>query len=145
MTSPFRALVVEDEPISREATILALQDGGFSCEWARDGAEAVGALAGSSFDVVVTDLRMPNRHGFWLAGQLLQKSARPAIVVLTGVDEPRMAHDLLRRGVDDYLVKPVGYDMLIGKLKGVIERRRVQLCRNEMKSVCQPPATARES
>jgi DNA-binding response OmpR family regulator len=126
MTSTYRALVVDDDSMAREATILAFQDEGFDCEWARDGAEAIAACKSSTFDVVLTDLRMPHRNGHSFIVELLKKADRPAIVVLTGVHEPRLAQDLIHRGVDDLMLKPVDYQLLTHKVKGLVSRRRAE-------------------
>ena len=62
----YQALVVDDEAIVRQATMRASREG-FRCEPATDGNRAADLLETGQYDVVVTDLRMPNRHGHALA------------------------------------------------------------------------------
>lgn len=124
MTAPFRALVVDDEKPIRDLTMRALRSQGFVCEGAENGDQAAGIVRGSSFDVVITDLRMPNRNGHSLAVELLGMAQRPAVVVLTGVLEPKLAEDLMYRGVDDVMFKPIDYKLFAYKVKGLVERRR---------------------
>ncbi len=102
----------------------ALARRGFDCDPAEDGIQAEELLSDTAYDVVVTDLRMPRRHGHSLAVDLLARDNRPAVVVLTGVAEPKLANDLIVRGVDDVMFKPVDYDFLALKLKALAERRR---------------------
>src|SRR5688500_10510154 len=98
MNGSYRALVVEDDRVARDAAVFALQDEGFQCECACDGAEAAAAFERSEFDVVVTDLRMPRRNGHSLAVELTGRgSPRPLFVVLTGVLERRLVKDLIAR------------------------------------------------
>jgi len=119
----YRALVVDDEAVVRQLTLRALTREGFSCDVAADGAEAQSLADRNRYDVVLTDLRMPNRHGHALATELLDREDRPAVVVLTGLAEPRLAKDLMARGVDDILFKPIDYALLAAKLRVLVERR----------------------
>jgi HD-like signal output (HDOD) protein/DNA-binding response OmpR family regulator len=124
MTLPdYRALIVDDEAVIRQLTMRALAREGFSCNAASDGNEALALARGTKYDVVVTDLRMPNKHGHALALDLLQLPERPLIVVLTGVIEPRLAKDLVSRGVDDIMFKPVDYPAFAGKVSALVKRR----------------------
>jgi len=123
----YRALVVDDEPAVRQLTMRALSRRGFRCEPASDGAQAAEMAGSTAYDVVVTDLQMPNQHGHSLAVELLAQERRPAVVVVTGLAEPRLAKDLLARGVDDILFKPVDYDFLAAKIEAIIQRRRDHL------------------
>lgn len=122
----YRALVVDDEVLIRQVTARALMREGFRCDVAADGVEAARLLAANQYDVVVTDLRMPNRHGHALLTDLLQRSERPVTIVVTGVLEPRLAKDLYARGVDDIVWKPVKPEFLALKVKTLIERRQEQ-------------------
>jgi CheY-like chemotaxis protein len=63
----YRALVVDDEPAVREATVRALTAEAFWCESAADGAEALACFRKSRHDLVITDLRMPGMQGYALA------------------------------------------------------------------------------
>lgn len=119
----YRALVVDDEPAVRMITMRELSRIGFSCDAARDGLHAKELLAGAHYDVVVTDLRMPEKNGHALAVDLLAIPDPPVVVILTGVTEPRLAKDLLARGVDDILFKPIDQSILASKVKALVDRR----------------------
>jgi DNA-binding response OmpR family regulator len=122
--STYRILVVEDEPMVRELTILALEKDGFVADPAIDGKQAKEMLQFSSYDAVVTDLRMPRMNGHALAVSLLSQEDRPLIIVVTGIIEPRLAHDLFSRGVDDVFFKPVSHERLSTRLAELLENRR---------------------
>lgn len=119
----YRALVVDDEPAVRMITMRELSRTGFTCDAARDGLHAKELLADSRYDAVVTDLRMPEMNGHALAVDLLTLPSRPVVVVLTGVTEPRLAKDLIARGVDDILFKPIDQSILASKVRALVERR----------------------
>jgi HD-like signal output (HDOD) protein/DNA-binding response OmpR family regulator len=118
-----RALIVDDEEQVRNLVARALGKEGFECDVVVDGYHALRIAATSRYDVVVTDLKMPNKNGHALALEMLQQESRPLIVVHTGVVEPRLTKDLLIRGVDDILFKPIDYAFLAAKVKGMVERR----------------------
>ena len=119
--SPFQVLVVDDEGAVRELTIRALDSAGFECSPAINGEQALKMLAMKDYDVVVTDLRMPNLHGHALVVNLLAREQRPLIYVVTGIVEPKLAKDLLARGIDDIFFKPVNHQMLAVKIAARLE------------------------
>jgi DNA-binding response OmpR family regulator len=119
----YNALIVDDEPAICRLLSRVLREEGFRCDLACDGAEAVEMAAGNQYHLVLTDLKMPNLHGHALAMQLLTLKQRPAIVVHTGVVEPRLARDLLIRGVDDIVFKPADTRTLAVKARLLVERR----------------------
>lgn len=102
-------LVVDDEPIIRQQLSQTLESVGIDCHCAINGEDALRKIAKHPYELVITDLRMPVRHGHSLAQTLLNHLTPPKIVVLTGVTERRMKADLLARGVADVVYKPVDY------------------------------------
>jgi DNA-binding response OmpR family regulator len=125
MSSPndFRALVVDDEAVVRRLIAKALQNEGIHCDLAADGSEAAELASQSHYDLVVTDLRMPIKHGYAFALEMLNSEVRPVIFVLTGVVDPRLAKDLIARGVDDVLHKPIDLDIMATKAKALMARK----------------------
>ncbi len=125
-SAPFRALIVDDEVVVRKMLIFALSQENFVCDSANDGEEALTKLPGHDFDLVITDLRMPNKHGYALANELLDRPLSPIVVVHSSIDNPNLIKDLMSRGVDDIVCKPASYKWLAAKLKGLAIRRRIQ-------------------
>jgi CheY-like chemotaxis protein len=122
--SNYRALIVDDEYQVRYATARALGRVGFDCQLANDGRHALEFLRQAKFDLVVTDLKMPEVNGHKLATALLNLERPPAISVLTGVVEPKLAKDLTARGVERVFFKPVDYAEFASDLLALVERRR---------------------
>jgi CheY-like chemotaxis protein len=133
-TSIYRALVVDDEPAVRQATMRALSRVGFRCEAACCGLDAFELAQQTCYDLVLADLRMPDGNGHQLAVELLELQLRPAILIITGVAEPRLSDDLRRRGVDGVFLKPVDYEQLAQSAVAAVERRRVTIARELAKS-----------
>jgi DNA-binding response OmpR family regulator len=126
MSEPIlRALVVDDEAVARRVVIHALMREGFLCDPAVDGLDAMEKLRRGHYDLVVTDLLMPNQHGHALSLQLLQQrqGGLPVIVVHTTVDNPRLTKDLIMRGVDDVVYKPAQYEVFAAKMRALVKRQ----------------------
>lgn len=119
-----RALVVDDDPIVRKILNASLSSEGFECQMAADGQQALDYLKASEFDLLVTDLRMPEKNGHALSVDVLEQTQRPVIIVHSGVRDPRIARDLILRGVDDVVPKPTDYSALAAKAWGLVTRRR---------------------
>ncbi len=124
--APIRALVVDDETISRRMIEFSLQQEGFECDSAKDGIEASEQLGEHSYDVVVTDLQMPRKSGFQLVQELLTIEPTPLMIVHTSLIEPRVASELIAHGVDDIVFKPVDYAAFASKVRALLLRRQTQ-------------------
>ena len=125
-TSDDLALVVDDEPALRNLITRSLRAEGFSCDQAGNGLEAIEKLKRFDYDVIVTDLRMPGAHGHALACDVLERPQRPVLIVLTSYGEPKLIKDLMARGVDDVMFKPVDLQAFASKVRALVSRRARQ-------------------
>ncbi len=117
-----RVLIVDDEPLVREATARAMAAQEFCCETASDGRQALQMYQEKRHDLVVTDLRMPQFHGHSLILELLKDKEPPCIVVLTGVANSRLVKDLFNRGVQDIIEKPIDFNVFAAKMLTQVQR-----------------------
>ena len=102
---------------------MALSYHGIESETAQSGNEAQSLVDAKHYDVVVTDLRMPDGHGHRLCTNLLEQKERPVVVVLTGVVEPRLSDDLRARGIDAIFFKPVNFEEFAEQVHQLIHDR----------------------
>lgn len=121
-----QVLVVDDEQQVRELTCRALVRAGLDCDQAADGEQGFRMASGKQYDAVVTDLRMPQRHGHALCTDLLKLPTPPAVMVLTALADARLVRDLMGRGVMDVVQKPVQYDMLAMKVAMMADKSERQ-------------------
>lgn len=119
----YHALVVDDDPDIRRVVTRALKAVGFSCDSASDGEFARQKLNLTKTDLLVTDLRMPVRHGHRLIVDVFGRIAPPMVVVITGLVEPAIASDLVMRGVADLVLKPFDPIVLAAKWKAMLRYR----------------------
>lgn len=112
MVRPMKVLYVEDD--ARDAELarreIARRGAGVVLDWATTLAEARKRLASEEvYDLVLTDLTMPDGHGMELVSEIRERGLHVAIVVLTGSGSEEMAVIALKTGADDYLVKRDDY------------------------------------
>ncbi|HKB19519.1 MAG TPA: response regulator transcription factor [Gaiellaceae bacterium] len=115
-------LVVDDDYAIRESLDRSLRANGFEVELANDGNEALLAIEGVSFDVVVLDILMPGRSGIDVCHTLRAAGNRVPILMLTARDTVADRVAGLEAGGDDYLVKPFALEELIARLRALVRR-----------------------
>lgn len=107
MTTPARVLLVEDDPLMRRILRrhLVRSQPPMAVADAPDLQTARAIVARFDVDCVVLDLHLPDGSGAAFAAELLQQPDHPALVVLTGQGDARVARSLLKAGADDFLDK----------------------------------------
>ena len=106
-TAPARILVVDDEPDLRTLYELTLLRDGHHVSTAANLAQASALLASQRFDVLITDMRLPDGLGMALLHELHQQQRQERSIVITAYGSAENAVEALRYGAFDYLTKPV--------------------------------------
>jgi DNA-binding NtrC family response regulator len=114
-----RALVADDDALSREFLAEALESSGYSVRAVADGAAALAALKADDYDLVVTDLRMPGCDGIEVLRASRQASPARPVVVLTAFGAIETAVEAMREGAADFVLKPISPDALEVVLKRI--------------------------
>ena len=113
-----RVLIVEDEESIAEPLCARLRREGLDVTWVATAAEA---LAAAEHDLVLLDLRLPDRDGYEVCRELRGRSDVP-IIVISARDEEIDRVVGLELGADDYLVKPFGFRELLARINAVTRR-----------------------
>src|SRR5262245_4098829 len=121
----FRILVVEDEPSIRAQLEESLREAGYQTESVGDGKAAAEAVLQSSFDLCLSDIRMPGMSGVELLKRLGETSPETMVFLMTAFAGAATAIGPLRLGAVDYLVKPFKHDELIARVRRLAEHRRL--------------------
>jgi DNA-binding response OmpR family regulator len=120
-----RILIVEDEiPLSRHI-VSALTGAGHDATVIHDGETALGALEGSTFDLLILDLGLPGMDGFEVLRRLRTKHMSHRILILTARGELNDRVTGLQLGADDYLAKPFAMQELLARVRA-LERRSAE-------------------
>src|SRR5215211_7403151 len=119
-----RVLVVDDDPGIVDVVSYALRNEGFEAEGVSNGEAALEAARTDSYDLMILDLMMPGMSGLEVCRRVRTESKIP-IVMLTakGAELDRVLG--LEIGADDYVTKPFSMAELIGRVRAILRRRRL--------------------
>jgi len=106
MVQAAKVLVVDDEPVVTKGCRRILGDAGYEVDTAATGQEGLSRAVAGDFDLVMTDLRLPDLSGMELVRALRAKRPETAIVIITGYGSVSNAVEAIRLGVSDYIEKP---------------------------------------
>lgn len=125
-------LIAEDEKLIRKGLEAMVRRAPVPVDeilTARDGVEAMELLEKHTVDVLITDIRMPRMDGIEMVAQAAALPHPPLTLVVSGYDDFNYAVAMLRRGVSDYLLKPVErqrlYDALV-KMEAQLKEREAE-------------------
>ena len=121
-----RVLVVDDEAAACKLLSIILSPPAFRCATAGSGAEALAALQRERFDAIVSDLHMPGISGMELLAEVRRCYPHIAFLVTTGVDDVDVGVQAMRRGADDYLVKPLRESAVVASLESALHKRQLE-------------------
>jgi CheY-like chemotaxis protein len=117
-------LVIDDDEDLRMINRSTLEGAGYLVETAGDGIEALLKLGGGSFDLVLSDVDMPNLDGFKLLELVSQKGISTPVIFITGRLDAENEVRGLELGAEDYLRKPVLPNVLLARVKVALAKRR---------------------
>lgn len=118
-------LIADDEPGIRESLTIVLEDEGFSCTAVKDGAEAIEAIDEASYDIIVSDLKMPNASGLDVLEYALQHASQTLTIIVTAHATVETAIRALRKGAADYILKPLDFDEVIIRIENLLEHKNL--------------------
>jgi putative two-component system response regulator len=120
-----RVLIVDDEASLRKLVVAQLSDD-HHCDSASSGPEAVKMLEEASYDIVMTDINMPKMSGLDLLGWLRIHAPSTVVIMITGIQDTRLAIESVRMGAFDYILKPFDIDEIGLSVRRAIRFRETQ-------------------
>jgi PAS domain S-box-containing protein len=115
-----KLLVADDDADMRMALSLTLKKAGFVCTMAKDGQEALDLMKAGSFEMLITDLRMPRLGGLELLERMSAAAPHTPALVITAHGTVDAAVESMKMGAVDFLQKPFGPEILIEKVKAIL-------------------------
>ncbi len=117
-----RILVVEDDADVRREVVRALADASHVVTEAADGAIAIERVSSTTFDIVITDLRLPKADGRAVFRHVKGAAPSTKVIMMTSFASVANAVEALKEGVFDYLVKPFDVDELVIRVRRIEEK-----------------------
>ena len=114
----FKVLIIDDEKPHAEAVAESLQRVGYECTIVTSGKAGAARIDEDDFDIILTDLRMPDMDGLAILRKAKQANPSTEVVVITGHGDVKTAVEAIKQGAANYLTKPL--DM--GELRAVVDK-----------------------
>ena len=127
-------LIIDDEASLRKTMARILQQAGFEVTTADSAEKGLDYLRTTSFDMVLTDLRMPGMQG--MEALKIIHTAYPTlpVVLFTAQPDVNSAIEALRHGATDYLLKPIKPEIIIERTRSILLNRQLETRRREIQT-----------
>jgi two-component system response regulator PilR (NtrC family) len=125
-SSPTRILVVDDEPSMREMLRIVLRRDGYDVVLAENGKAAIERLQSQPFDLLLSDIRMPDLSGVEVLRAAKEINRDLVAFMMTAFASTDTAVEAMRLGAVDYFIKPFSMDELRLKVRQHLEARRLR-------------------
>ena len=126
MQTTFNILVIEDDPDGRRSVTDALESAGHRVVAAADGAAGLAELNGGEFDLVLSDVRLPDISGLEVLERIHRRMPELPVLLMTAYGTVATAVDALRAGAYDYILKPLDLTDLQSKVARAGETVRLR-------------------
>jgi DNA-binding NtrC family response regulator len=120
----YKALVIDDDLATLEFMKFQLKDEGFDVTTAERGQRALDFVRETEFDIILTDLNLPDLNGIEMVKQSKQISPDTEIIMITGFGSMEKAIEATKAGAFHYVEKPVNFDELILLIGKAVERKQ---------------------
>lgn len=116
-----RILTVDDSRAIRSIVVKQVKELGFEADEAEDGREGLQKLEACVYDLVVLDVTMPNMDGPEMLKQLRATGNTTPVLMLTSESKRSTIADVMKAGIDDYILKPFKSEELVAKIRKALK------------------------
>lgn len=121
----FKVLVVEDDRDLNRTVCAFLNRNGYVAEGALSAGEAYDIMYGNVFDMIISDIMMPDTDGFEFARTVREQNQEIPILFMTARDDFAAKQRGYRVGIDDYMVKPIDLEELLLRIGALLRRAKI--------------------
>ena len=122
LSHDLKLLYVEDDDKSRETTLEMFKNLFDNIVIAKDGKEALELFRINNFDIIITDINMPNMDGIELLGEIRKEDTKISIIILSAYDESTYLLDAIKLDVDGFILKPLEFKQFLVVIKKVAQK-----------------------
>ena len=124
-TTKGRILFIDDDKAGREVALFNLRGAGYEVTAASDGQEGISLFSPESFDVVITDVKMPGLSGIEVLRRIKKQAPEIPVLVITAFGNVETAVKAMKSGAYDFIGKPFQRDQLLLSVERALERRHL--------------------
>lgn len=122
-------LVVEDDVKLNQVVCNYLNDSGYTAKGCLSANEAYDAMYNTMFELIISDIMMPEIDGFEFAESVRQINKTIPILFMSAKDDLSSKQKGFRLGIDDYMVKPIELDEMILRVRALLRRANIEMDR----------------
>jgi len=121
-----RILIIDDEPLMRISISDALKGDGYHAAETASGKEGIALVKDGSFDIVITDLRLPDLDGIEVLKSCKRASPDTFVILITAYGAVETAVEAMKYGAYDYITKPFSMDELLLMIKRIVRLKDLE-------------------
>lgn len=121
----FKILVVEDDKALNKSVCVYLDKNGFEAVGCLDAETAYDALYENTFDMIISDIMMPDIDGFEFAENVRKLDSDIPIMFMTAREDLGAKQKGFKAGIDDYMVKPIDMEEMLLRIGALLRRARI--------------------
>lgn len=126
MSISARILVVDDDPAIRDVLARGLGNAGYQVTVAQDGRQALSRLRERDFQVVISDVKMPNLEGLETLAAIKKINPDVEVIMVTGQASVCDAVNAMKLGAYDFIQKPLELDVILALVEKALEKRELK-------------------
>jgi DNA-binding NtrC family response regulator len=120
-----KILIADDERTIRETVSMILNEEGYDTDAVANGKEALDLLEVKNYDILITDIKMPEMDGMELINQSFKICPQTSVIIITAHGSIESAIDALRKGAFDYILKPFDFDDLLLRVGRLMDHKEL--------------------
>ncbi len=117
-------LIVEDDLTFSKMLKTWLERKGFNADTVSNVLNAEKILSKQKFDLVLSDLRLPDKDGLYILSWMKKKQINSPVIIMTSYAEVQNAVEAMKQGASDYIAKPVQPDLLLEKIQDALHKNQ---------------------
>jgi len=133
-----RILIVDDDPIVLKSLRKMLEMNEYSVDCASEGRSALEMIEGDGYDIILSDINMPEMNGFELLEKVKERDPSSAFIIITGYGTIEDAVSAMKMGAYDFVTKPINDEEILTQIKRLFQKKELEqenvALRKELKS-----------
>lgn len=124
MSDKAKILIVDDEPLIRDALAFKLTKDGYDVDTAEDGEKAIQKIEAQEYAIIISDIMMPFISGFELVKILKERGTDAPVLMLTSLNSETAVLKAFDLGADDFMTKPFSPNELSVRIKKLLKTKK---------------------